>query len=108
MTIKDDLIALGLPCITANSTADITFTGPLTDDQLDILEDYLDQESISTRRAKKLRQAAKALLQPLAGINIADMTAAQRTTVTTALAIIAGIATPAGVITGKVKEIRKG
>lgn len=108
MATLQQLIDAGLPATSTDGGVNASFTRPLTDDELDIFYDLTDQEKTPGNKQAQVKQAAKAILAPLAGINIADMTAGQRTSVTTAMAMLLGIANKNGVVTGKIKKINGG
>jgi len=99
------LIDAGLPAETTDGGINASFSRPLTEDELDIFYDLTGQEKSASGKQAQIKQAARELLAPLKDINIADMTAGQRTSVTTALAMLAGIANKNGVITGKIRKV---
>lgn len=109
MTVTlQQLIDAGLPATWTDGGINAAFTRPLTDDEMDIFYDLTDQEKTPGGKQAQIKQAAKAILAPLAGININDANAAQQKSVLSALSLLAGITKQNGVITGKIKKINGG
>ena len=105
MTVRDDLIALGLPVVTAEivvtedgNRLDATFERPLTEPELQTLETYKSPGRLTKANLLRRREAAVPFLAPLDGLDIRNLTAGQTLRLVGVLAFLAGICDENGIL----------